>query len=120
MTLKPTILHWMMWMLLWAVAAFGLYMVKYQVQAKRLEVAKAERQLRAEEKNLHVLAAEWAYLTRPDRLRRLAAEYTNATPVNSKQVVNYAALAYSPVAMAHHHNSPTVAVTLASGALHAR
>ncbi len=123
MTVRPSVMNWMLWMLLWAVAAFGLYMVKYQVQAKRVEVAKAEWQLREEEKNLHVLKAEWTYLTRPQRLEQLSAKYLSAAPVGSKQVAEFASLPYSPVALQAQDRGQTVAgssnVALA-GAPHAR
>ena len=58
------------WMFMGVLAAFGLYTVKYRVQALKTEVASTETQLREEKKNLHVLTAEWTYLNRPERLQQ--------------------------------------------------
>ena len=54
-----------LWMFMGVLAAFGLYTVKYKVQTLKAEVAVAEKQLREEKQRLHVLTAEWTYLTRP-------------------------------------------------------
>jgi hypothetical protein len=63
------------WMLLIVAAAFLLYMVKYQVQYLRTQVAQTTRDLEVEREGLNVVAAEWAYLNRPDRLQQLASKY---------------------------------------------
>lgn len=68
-------------------AAFGLYQVKYRVHTIRTQIADVQQQIEDERENLHVVAAEWTYLTRPDRLKRLANNYTNLAPLSSKQVV---------------------------------
>jgi cell division protein FtsL len=68
-------------------AAFGLYQVKYRVHTIRTQIAEVQQQIEAERENLHVVAAEWTYLTRPDRLKRLATNHTNLQPLSSKQVV---------------------------------
>lgn len=74
------------WLVLIAVAAFGLYMVKYRVQALQQEIAGVQDELNQERENLHVVAAEWAYLTRPERLQRLAEKHTLLAPVEGRQV----------------------------------
>ncbi len=68
-------------------AAFGLYQVKYRVHTIRTQIADVQQQIENERENLHVVAAEWTYLTRPDRLKRLSSNYTNLQPLSSKQVV---------------------------------
>jgi hypothetical protein len=60
------------WVMVISLSAFGLYKVKYQVQALKIEIAETARALEQEKQSLHVVAAEWAYLNRPDRLRDLA------------------------------------------------
>jgi len=89
MSIRPSTI---IWMVLWVVAAFGLYMVKYKVQAVRTEVASAERQLREEKKNLHVMTAEWTYLNRPERLRQLSAKYLDIKPMHGNQLADFASL----------------------------
>ena len=83
----------LLWILLLVLGAFGLYMVKYKVQDLKKEVALTEKNLVEEKKNLHVAKAEWAFLTRPERIRRLAGKYLKVKPVMGKQM---AALATIP------------------------
>jgi hypothetical protein len=127
MTLRLVIL----WMFLGVVAAFGLYMVKFRVQALKIEVAAAETQLREEKKNLHVLTAEWTYLNRPERLRALSAKYLDIKPVQGSQLADIAALpnsavphAAQPAAVVEPPSPPAArlvrGMTLASGAIHGR
>lgn len=97
------------WLVLIAAAVYGLYSVKYRVLELQREIAGVERQLQIEQENLHVVAAEWAYLTRPDRLQALAAKNTKLIPVQGVQVMELSALPFplanSSVAVA---DSPTV------------
>jgi len=81
-------------MLAIAVAAFGLYLVKYRVQAIQNDIAGINRQLDEERENLHVAAAEWAYLTQPVRLQRLNEKYLKLQPVDPSQVADLDALSH--------------------------
>jgi hypothetical protein len=82
----------LIWMLVIVGAAFMLYMVKYQVQSLRQQVADTSHQLEAEKEALHVVAAEWAYLNRPERLQALANQYLSSTSVTADQVAEIEAL----------------------------
>lgn len=82
------------WLVLIVAAAYGLYMVKYRVLNVQREIASIERQLEQEQENLHVLQAEWAYLTRPDRLQHLAENNTTLMPVQGVQVIALNALPF--------------------------
>ncbi len=83
------------------VAAFGLYQVKYRVHTLRTQIADVQQQIEAEREHLHVVAAEWTYLTRPDRLKRLAERYTQLQPLSSRQVVaGVEAIPFAPPALA--------------------
>lgn len=84
----------LIWMLVVVVAAFLLYMVKYQVQALHAQVIKAERELEAEKQALHVVGAEWAYLNRPDRLRQLASKYLSSSGVTVDQIAEIEAVPF--------------------------
>lgn len=82
------------WMCCLAVAAFGLYMVKYRVQAIQEQIAQKTRALEEEREHLRVIAAEWAYLNRPDRLQALAEKYLELKPLGGVQLGSIAMLPY--------------------------
>lgn len=94
------------WILFLALGLFGVYMVKYEVQALKIEVAETEKQLKQEKKNLHILSTEWAFLTRPERLKQLADKYLQVKPMRGQQIVEFASLPY---------NKPQKTIQQASG-----
>jgi len=56
-------------------AAAVTYKVKYDAQKRYLEVRHIERQIEAEKDTISLLRADWALLTQPARMQRLAAQY---------------------------------------------
>lgn len=82
------------WMFLIVAAAFLLYMVKYQVQYLRQQVAENTRELETEREGLHVVAAEWAYLNRPERLQVLAQKYLASSEMMVNQVADIQAIPF--------------------------
>jgi len=74
------------WVLTVAVALFLLYRVKYEVQNLHAQVKETERELEAEREALHVVAAEWAYLNRPERLRQLSSKYLSSSGLTVDQI----------------------------------
>jgi hypothetical protein len=84
----------LIWMIVVVVAAFLLYMVKYQVQNLHTQVVETERKLAEEKEALHVIAAEWAYLNRPERLRSLSAKYLSSTEVTVDQIAEIEAVPF--------------------------
>lgn len=81
-----------LWIVLLVAGAVGLYMVKYKVQSVKAEVALAEKQLSEEKRNIHVLNAEWTYLTRPERIKVLSAKYLDIKPMQGQQIVEFSSL----------------------------
>jgi len=75
-------------MLVIVVAAFFLYEAKYAVQSLKSQVAETSRQLETEKEALHVVAAEWAYLNRPQRLQQLADKYLSSSDVTVDRVAD--------------------------------
>jgi hypothetical protein len=53
--------------------AVGVFVVTQSVQRREAHVGELNRQLLSEQQTLRVLDAEWAYLTRPQRLEELMA-----------------------------------------------
>lgn len=82
------------WVAVFVVAAFLLYMVKYRVQTLQTQIADMERQLEEEREALHVAAAEWAYLTRPERLHALASKYLSATDMTVDRIAEIEAIPF--------------------------
>ncbi len=82
----------LIWMSCFAVAAFGLYMVKFSVQNLQRDVGVAEQALANEKESLHLLNAEWAYLNRPERLRALSQTHLDLVPLDSHRIENVSLL----------------------------
>jgi hypothetical protein len=82
------------WILVITVASFMLYRVKYEVQSLRLQIAETSKQLRAEREAMNVVAAEWAYLNRPDRLQQLSSKYLSSTNVTVDQIAEVEAIPF--------------------------
>ncbi|MDJ0948241.1 MAG: hypothetical protein QNJ94_04905 [Alphaproteobacteria bacterium] len=77
------------WLLLVFIAGTGLYYLKYRVQMMEARLAAIHRTLLAEQEALHVLAAEWTYLNRPERLAKLNRQYTKLQPIRARQMVGF-------------------------------
>jgi hypothetical protein len=63
-----------------------MFGVKYQVQALEDEVARTRRATMAEEHEIRVLDAEWAYLTRPETLDTMNRRFVSLAPISTKQL----------------------------------
>ena len=70
-----------------AVTAFALFAVSYRVKDLEDELAAVERSRVLAERSIHVLRAEWSFLTRPDRLSELARRHLALAPVAVGQIV---------------------------------
>lgn len=78
------------WIVMFVCAASALYGVKYRVQEMDSEIATLRAQVQAEKQAIHVLSAEWAFLTRPERVRRLAEKHLDMAPMNAVQMADVA------------------------------
>lgn len=90
-------------------AAAGLYTVKYKVQAMDEQIASMRVQIAEEKTSIHVLTAEWAYLTRPERLRELVEKHLEMQPVQAQQMTEVAELPFPeelPVQVAEEGSMP--------------
>ncbi len=81
-------IRWSMlvWMVVIVVSALMLYRVKYEVQNLRAQIAETQQELELEKESLHVVAAEWAYLNRPERLQALAGKYLSASGMTVEKI----------------------------------
>lgn len=69
-----------------ACVVLGLFQVKYKVQYLKEELVQLEGQIVYEKETIHVLKAEWAYLTQPSRLKVLADRHLDMAYVDSAQI----------------------------------
>ncbi len=69
-------------------SAVYAYTIKYQTAYRYEQIAKTKIEIKAERDALAVLRAEWAYMTRPERLQQLADQYLpDLTPLQVPQIV---------------------------------
>jgi hypothetical protein len=74
------------WVVLVSATGFAMFGVKYQVQALEDDLARTNRAAAAEEHELRVLEAEWAYLTRPETLESMNRRFLSLGPIVTKQI----------------------------------
>ncbi len=86
------------WIGLAAAVGFGLFHVKYKVQALEDDLARLNAGIVAGQEQLHVMRAEWAYLNRPDRLEELNARFLGLGPLAPAQIGRIADLPPRPPA----------------------
>lgn len=90
-------LSMVVWVVVIALSAFGLYSVKFKVQTLRTQIAQIEQQLETERESANVVAAEWTYLNRPDRLQKLAGTYLQTRETTVDQIAEIAAIPFPHV-----------------------
>ena len=71
----------------------GVYGSKDGAGAEAAKIADTNRQIVAEDQRVRLLRAERAYLTQPERLRRLSAQYLDMQPVKPAHELSPDALA---------------------------
>lgn len=113
-------LSMIIWVVVLSVSAFALYSVKFKVQTLRTQIADVERELEQERETMNVVAAEWAYLNRPDRLQKLASTYLSTKEITVEQIAEVAAIPFPRVVEASATESQPQApgVTNASMQMH--
>ncbi len=78
--------------LLMASAVYA-YTIKYQTAYRYEQITKTKIEIKAERDALAVLRAEWAYMTRPERLQQLADQYLpDLAPLQVSQIVTVTAI----------------------------
>ena len=73
------------------VAAAGTYKIKAEANQKQNEIRRIEKQIAFEEDTIDLLEADWAMLTQPERLQRLAEKHAgelSLQPIEARQVVS--------------------------------
>ncbi len=74
-------------------SAVYAYTIKYQTSYRAEQIAKTRIEIKAEQDAIAVLRADWAYMTRPERLQPLADQYLpDMKPLQVTQLVSPQAL----------------------------
>ncbi|MCY4035327.1 MAG: hypothetical protein OXF24_07385 [Hyphomicrobiales bacterium] len=61
-------------------APLAVYPIKYDAKSLRSDIARLEQDIQQEKISIDILKAEWAFLTQPKRLEKLAGEVLNLAP----------------------------------------
>ena len=79
------------------VVSYGLYNLKYEVEDLQDHANGLKAQMEEDRRAIKVLEAEWAYLSRPDRLQRLSSKFLILEPTIARQVGDMADLRLKPM-----------------------
>jgi cell division protein FtsL len=75
-----------LWLLLVIAVGYAMFQVKYEVMQQEETLGRLNKEIADSREQIRMVDAEWSYLTRPDRLRRLATRYLNLTPIAAAQI----------------------------------
>ncbi len=81
------------WAFFSVITSVALYHTSYHVQALEKQLDDTRRQIESERASIHVLKAEWAYLTNPERIESAARRHLAMRPTTSKQMAEAGNLA---------------------------
>ena len=82
---STTIITWIIFIL---PIALGLFYVKHVVSNLENDLASLNKSIKSDKEEIHVLTAEWTYLSRPERVKQLSAKYLDLAPTKSTQVAD--------------------------------
>ncbi|MDD2325057.1 MAG: hypothetical protein PHW63_03470 [Alphaproteobacteria bacterium] len=83
----------LLWLSLTIIVSLGLYHTSYRVEELGQQLRALNGDIEAEQRNLHVLKAEWVYLSNPARIEAAARQHLALQPTAPHQVTRYARLA---------------------------
>ncbi len=90
MTRASTILFWFSLTLF---VSLGLYHTSYQVEHNTRQLKEINAQIKAEQRSLHILKAEWVFLANPARLEVAARKYLSLQPTTPSQIAKLSKVA---------------------------
>ena len=70
-----------------AVSGSALYMTKLSVDGRYDRLSQLQAEIKAAENRAIILEAEWAYLSRPDRLLNLSSSLLSMRPITRDRVL---------------------------------
>ena len=88
-----------LWLIVVGCVGFGMFEVKYAVMDLEDELARTNRGIVADQDAMHVLKAEWSFLSQPSRLDELSRRYLALAPLGTAQLGQVEAIRMRPDAM---------------------
>lgn len=76
----------LIWFSLTLFVSLGLYHTSYRVEELDRQLRGLNSEIEAEQRNLHVLKAEWVYLANPARIEEAARKHLDLKPTAPQQV----------------------------------
>ena len=73
--------------ILTAILGTTLYQVKIGIDAREASLLQLEREIRDTEREIAVLEAEWAYLSRPERVQELSDRVLEMKPIDADRIL---------------------------------
>jgi len=75
-----------LWMFLAGLSGYAMFQVKYEVAQLDDQLVRIHRETAANQESIHVLRAEWAFLTQPKRLDDLSKRYLALSPIGTAKL----------------------------------
>ena len=75
-------------LLLCLIKVYMLFYIKDSVMSIRAELREVSKQMQYESDTIHILKAELAYLTSPERLKRLSSDYLGLKDTKISQMIS--------------------------------
>jgi hypothetical protein len=101
-------------------AATFLYQIKFEVQQMEQDLAVSHDEILRHQEAIHVLEADWAYLTRPERIAELAERHLGFQSMTPEKVIELDNLPlrqdFSPALANFYQNQAPGAMALLAGA----
>lgn len=82
------------WFVLFAITVIGMFVIKNRVIGLENELNGIKAQIQTDQKAIHVLKAEWAYLSNPDRLRTLSKTHAGMKQIDGGRIITISALPF--------------------------
>ena len=73
----------LVWLTAVAIAALGLYHMKYEVQRLEADLGIEHQSILKHQEAIHILKAEWSYLNQPARISDLAKRHLGLAPLTA-------------------------------------
>ena len=77
------------WLGLAGLLGAGLFHLKYDVQALERHLTGLNAEIVRNQEAIHVLEAEWSFLSQPERLQKLAMKRLELVPVTPAHIVTF-------------------------------